>query len=113
MWPRVDAQTGLAPPRGIMVDMKTVYRQTPPTGPQTAAHVLEELPGRFRDKLPEDHHPDGGGRAAPLDPNRPNRDRIRSVAGTRQRIPAPLRNRRPDPPAPAVGLTKADAAARS
>ena len=107
MLPRVDAQTGLAPPRGIMVDMKTVSRQPPPT----ATRVLEELPGRFRDKIPEDHHPDGGGRAAPLDPNRPNRVGIRSVAGTRQRIPDPLRNRRPDPPAPAAGYrTKADAA---
>ena len=93
--------------------MKAASLQPPPTDAPTAARVLEEAPGRFRDKLPEDHHPDSEGRAARLDPNRPNRNRIRSVAGTRQRTPAPLRNPRPDPPAPAIGRTKADAAGRA
>lgn len=39
--------------------MKTVSRRRPPIYSQIVKRVLEEAPGRFRDKILEGYHPDG------------------------------------------------------
>ncbi len=76
--------------------------EPPPIDSQTAERVLEQLLRQFREKLPEGYHLDEKGRVVRLDPDLPNPVGIRSVAGNRQWIPAPLINRRPNPPIPAA-----------
>ena len=39
--------------------MKTVSRRRPPIYSQIVKRILEEVPGRFRDKILEGYHPDG------------------------------------------------------
>ena len=95
----------------MIVDMKTMANEPSPIDSQTAERVLEELLRQFRDKLPEGYRLDERGRVVRLDPDLPNRVRIRSAAGNPQWIPAPLINRRPDLPIPVIShQTKVDAA---